>query len=241
MKRISVLILSFLLIATIGFTQNIKLIYNGTTLNNNASIDTFGSNTLLFAIPLVIKNNTSSTAQIKVKKTVHFSVPGSDVSFCFAGNCFDPSVIISPTTAVINPNATDSSYTSDYSANGHNGGTSVTYAFYNINGTGDTAKVTFNFNTSISVNDISKSDIYFSDAFPNPASSITTIAYNLPKLTKTASIRISNIIGSKVTEIALQDLNGKKSIDLNDFTKGIYFYSLLVNDKIYYTKKLVVK
>lgn len=241
MKKISVLILSFLLITTIGFTQNIKLIYNGITLNNNATIDTIGSSTLMFAIPLVIKNNTSSTAQIKVKKTVHFSVPGSDVSFCFAGNCFDPAVIISPTTAIINPNATDSSYTSDYSANGHNGGTSVTYAFYNINGTGDTAKVTFNFNTSISVNDISKADIHFSDAYPNPANNSTTIAYALPKATNTASIRVSNILGSKIVEYILDDLNGRKTIDISDLNEGVYFYSLIVNNKIYFTKKLVVK
>lgn len=241
MKKISVLILSFVLSTSIGFSQNIKLIFNGITLNNNASIDTFGSNNLMFAIPLVIKNNTNSTANIKVKKTVNFSVPGSDISFCFAGNCFDPAVFVSPTTAVINPNSTDSSYTSDYSANGHNGGTSVTYAFYNINGTGDTAKVTFNFNTSTSVNDIPKADIYFSDAYPNPANNSTTIAYSLPKATNTASIRISNILGSKISEYSLEDLNGRKSIDISNFNEGIYFYSLIINNKIYFTKKLVVK
>lgn len=241
MKRISVIVLSFLFFATIGFSQSIKIVYNGVILNNNAVIDTSGTPNELFATFLGLNNTTNSVVQIKVKKIINYALNGSDVSFCFAGNCFDPSVFVSPTTASINSNTTDNSFSADYSGNGISGNTSVTYAFFNINSPGDTAKVTINYTTSVGVNEISKADITFSDAYPNPANNSTSIAYTLPKTTKTSSIRISNILGSKVAEIAIQDLNGKKTIDLSDYNKGIYFYSLIVNDKIFFTRKLIVR
>ncbi len=241
MNKISLLILSLILITTLSFSQSIKIVYNGNVLNNNAVIDTSGAPTDLFASLLGLKNITTSAVQIKVKKIINYALNGSDVSFCFAGNCFDPSVIISPTVASINPNTIDTSFTADYAANGKSGVSSVTYAFFNINAPGDTTKVTINYTTSVGINEISKSDIHFSDAYPNPATNSTTIAYSYPKTAKTAEIIISNILGSKVTEIQLNDFNSKKTIDISNLNKGVYFYSLIVNDKIYYTKKLIVK
>lgn len=242
MKKISVLILSLVFVATLGFSQNLKIYYNGNLLTNNQEINVYGNPSDYIYVPMKVKNVGTSTISMKVKKIEHSLLTGSENAYCFAGNCFVPEIIISPNTAVIPANQFDTSFTADYNGLGKSGTSIISYVFFNINNVNDSVSVKVNYITSLnSINDISKADIYFSDAYPNPANNSTTIAYVLPKATNTASIRISNILGSKISEYSLEDLNGRKTIDISNFNEGIYFYSLIVNNKIYFTKKLLVK
>lgn len=80
------------------------------------------------------------------------------------------------------------------------------------------------------------------NAFPNPSKGKFTIS-----LTQTAGdiykIRISNTIGRVIQTIKVED-NAQAAdvmIDLSDRPAGIYFYSLLVNDKMIETKRLVLQ
>jgi hypothetical protein len=241
MKKISVLILSLVFIVTLGFSQNLKIYYNGNLLTNNQEISAYGTPNDYIYVPFKVKNVGTSTISMKVKKIEHSLLNGSENAYCFAGNCFAPEIIISPNTAVIASNQFDTTFTADYNGNGKSGTSIISYVFYNINNVNDSVSVKVNYTTSVGINDISKADIQFSDAYPNPATNTTTIAYVLPKTTNIASIRISNILGSKIVEYTLDDLNGRKTIDISNLNEGVYFYSLIVNNKIYFTKKLVVK
>ncbi|MDQ4140466.1 MAG: T9SS type A sorting domain-containing protein [Bacteroidota bacterium] len=79
-------------------------------------------------------------------------------------------------------------------------------------------------------------------AFPNPSKGRFTIS-----LTQTSGdvykIRISNTIGKVIQTITLGDHANAAdiSIDLSDRPAGIYFYSLLVNDKMVETKRLILQ
>ncbi len=79
-------------------------------------------------------------------------------------------------------------------------------------------------------------------AFPNPSKGRFTIS-----LTQTSGdvykIKISNTIGKVIQTITLADHANAAdiSIDLSDRPAGVYFYSLLVNDKMVETKRLILQ
>ncbi len=79
-------------------------------------------------------------------------------------------------------------------------------------------------------------------AYPNPSKGRFTIS-----LTQTSGdvykIKISNTIGKVIQTITLGDHANAAdiSIDLSDRPAGIYFYSLLVNDKMVETKRLILQ
>ena len=52
---------------------------------------------------------------------------------------------------------------------------------------------------------------------------------------------ISNIVGNIIKKELLSEPSGKLSIDVNAFENGIYFYSLVINNKTIITRKLIVK
>ena len=241
MKKFSLLFIIVLLFASICYSQSLKILYNNQILTNNYVIDTTGLPSELFTIPLKLKNIAASSKQIKVKKIIHLSVNGSENSFCFAGQCFDSSVYISPIASTIDPNSIDSSFTGDYCGNGKIGTTSLTYVFFDVNNSSDSVAIKINFTTQNDVKLLSKQDIRFSNAYPNPASNSTSFEYNILKQYNSAYIRFSDILGSKVLDVAINDYNGKKTVDLSNFKKGIYFYSLVINDVTYLSRKLIVK
>ncbi|HSI91273.1 MAG TPA: T9SS type A sorting domain-containing protein, partial [Adhaeribacter sp.] len=80
------------------------------------------------------------------------------------------------------------------------------------------------------------------NAYPNPTRGETTIT-----LTQAAGeqykIRISNAIGRTIKTVDLKDrdLENGVQLDLTGLPAGFYFYSLLANDKMIETKRLVIQ
>lgn len=80
------------------------------------------------------------------------------------------------------------------------------------------------------------------NAYPNPSRGITRLSLNLPGGNENYKIRISNTIG-KVLYVNELIPAEKLEVELNmtSLPSGIYFYSLLVNDKTVETKRLVLQ
>lgn len=91
------------------------------------------------------------------------------------------------------------------------------------------------FTTSVGIADAKKIEY---KAYPNPASE----TFNLV-LTSTqgsnVQIVIYNVIGSEVVRKNI--VNGMNTISIETLDNGIYFYSILVNNEITETKKLIVR
>ncbi len=241
MKK-SVLILLCLVVTTsLIFAQNLQIFHNGILLTPNEVINLTGGSSELMLLPLDIKNTSNSTMDVKIKKIQHSLLTDSENSFCFAGSCYSPSTLISLSAAAIFVNGVDTSFEADYNAYGGSGVSTITYVFFNTANVNDSVSVVVNYSTSLGINDFAKSDVHFSDAFPNPASNNVSFTYALPKQIATAKIAIRNLLGSMVTEVELNEQNGKKTINTGNLKDGIYFYSLIVNDKVFYTRKLIVK
>ncbi|WP_299825382.1 T9SS type A sorting domain-containing protein [uncultured Pontibacter sp.] len=80
------------------------------------------------------------------------------------------------------------------------------------------------------------------NAYPNPSKGITRLSLNLPGAQENYKIRISNTIGKVLSVHELVPAE-KLEVELNmtSLPSGIYFYSLLVNDKTVETKRLVLQ
>lgn len=92
-------------------------------------------------------------------------------------------------------------------------------------------------NASVKENDL----VAISSIFPNPASSSTTINFNLKK-PGVVKISMVNIIGQEVSSINAGSLvagNNTVSLDVNTLNAGVYFVNVTV-DGVTTTKKLTV-
>jgi len=240
MKKSFLLTFILLFIVTsFVFAQNLRIYNNDTLLANNTVLNITGSNSQTIVQYLLVKNISNTAINVKVKKIYNSIVSGSENTFCF-GVCYDPMTFLSD-AVLIAPNAVDSGFSADYNAHGGGGTSSITYVFFNTANTSDSASVILNFTTTVGVNNIAVSDVYFSEAYPNPASNNISFNYTLPKQALTAKIAISNILGVKVADVEISDLSVQKSINTANFKDGIYFYSLIVNDKIFKTRKIIIK
>jgi hypothetical protein len=124
-------------------------------------------------------------------------------------------------------------------------GTTIVYAESNTTITGVSAGmittcsvVTFPSSPSCVATKINEynSDLLNSVAFyPNPAKN-NLILTN--ESAATLDVQLTNVLGQKVRSFTIE--NGKNNIDISDLNEGIYFVSIIKNNEIVSTKKLII-
>ena len=77
------------------------------------------------------------------------------------------------------------------------------------------------------------------DAQPNPNNGSTQISYFLPDNVSNAKIIFTDMLGKVIQQKLLESGYGVLNIDTQDLPTGIYFYSLVVDDKVIDNKKMV--
>jgi len=50
-----------------------------------------------------------------------------------------------------------------------------------------------------------------------------------------------NLLGSVVKEVEIDQNSNKLSMDISNLDAGVYFYSIVVNNEVFQTKKLVIR
>lgn len=82
-------------------------------------------------------------------------------------------------------------------------------------------------------------DVY--TVYPNPANEQASIEYALKVEGVSAKISISDVLGTQMGEFPLTYANSSIKIPTKQYESGVYFYTLVVDNKIIITKKLIVK
>ena len=79
--------------------------------------------------------------------------------------------------------------------------------------------------------------------FPNPSQGSVTVVLNESSASSAYKLRLRNIIGKEVRTVALhpQFSGVGLTLDLSDLPAGLYFYSLLVDNKAVLTKRLTLQ
>ncbi|MFO8086313.1 MAG: T9SS type A sorting domain-containing protein [Bacteroidales bacterium] len=223
--------------------QSLSLSKDGNPISNGDQVIVFGdstSNTTMYA-HIDVTNNTNSDLDVLVKKVELDLVSGSQNYFCW-GMCYTPLTYVSPTPLTISANATTDGFDGEYQARGNLGESQIMYVFYPESDTTDTVAVVVNYMaTPVGVQPGAKKEPDLSDAYPNPANEKVYFTYELPADITKAKIVIRNMIGAVVKEARLSHDNGEVRFDTYDLNEGIYFYSYILNDQIYVTRKFVIQ
>lgn len=225
---------------------------NNQTDVSNGTVDLWGDPTTDIEKEFDVKNIASSSKTVKLKRTIvsgfNYNLPDQDsIQICW--NVCLPSTWVATQTAgnvTINANSlvsfssTGVGFHSLFSPCSIQGTRVIRYTFWDVNNTSDSVNVTVNYHiTGVGINSTTLKQFSFTNPQPNPATGHTTIRYDFPFAAKT-KIRIYNAVGTLMKEIKLEDQSGKLFINTDDLSNGIYFYSLIVNDKIAGTKRLIV-
>ena len=77
-------------------------------------------------------------------------------------------------------------------------------------------------------------------ATPNPTTEQVTFSFSLPKEMQKATILIRDINGKTIHQIELSPNSTRVNYKTSHLSRGIYLYSLVIDDTIQATKKLVI-
>ena len=239
MKKIAAFILLMAVVAV--YAQSFQITYNGEVVTgaiNFVAEQADDDNELI----VTITNTSDQPDSIFLTRRVTSEVSGSYNIFCIGGQCYDASINASSSPMILQPgeNSDGSGFHFLYNPCGNEGTTSVDYTF--ISG-GFSTTLTVNYTyTSTGINN---SDLHVNSltAYPNPATTSVTVAYDLSgfRANSDARLVITNLVGSKVAVRSLNGTSGKVSLDLSGLDAGIYFYSVEANGQSISTRKLIVK
>jgi len=89
------------------------------------------------------------------------------------------------------------------------------------------------------VNDLAKGS--WLQIYPNPFSAQATAKYSLPASAKNAALIVYDLLGRESASYKLPDAVGQVSINANNISPGIYFYSLVADGNILAVRKMVIE
>jgi len=241
-RNIFSLFLLFALALTQVVAQNLTLSDHNSPLANNSTIQIWGDSGLYTIIEshVTVNNISSSSIEVMLKKTEISTVAGSNNSFCW-GSCVSNTTFVTTSAQTIAANSSDAtSFVGDYQPKGHFGSTTVRYTFFNKNNVNDSVSFIVVYNAGTTAINENPVIVDFSNAYPNPATSVVNFNYELQSI-GSAELIITDLLGSEISRSILQNEKSKLSIDVSAFNPGVYFYSLRVDGKQYFTRKLIIK
>lgn len=171
-------------------------------------------------------------------------VEGASLQFCIGTACVDsrPGLLVDPVS--IASGQTDQSFKLTYWPNGNIGTSTATFRVFEVDGEQEFI-VHFVFNgeetTSIihKVNDRSL-EPQLSAAYPCPASQFAIIDYQVPPSADQAFIKVYDLMGKEVLRQNIEYSQGSTRLGVRHLSDGIYFYSLIIDNKAVATKRLIV-
>lgn len=84
-------------------------------------------------------------------------------------------------------------------------------------------------------------EITLQDVYPNPVQDHAFIDYQVHNESVKAKLVIHNILGKAMNELELSAMETRAKLVTDDFTSGIYFYTLYLDNTGVLTRKLIVR
>lgn len=196
----------------------------------------------LIKAPVQIRNTSNRAITLIIRKDDSQIGSTQKSLFCPDGNC--ETIQSDDLTLRLEPGQTIQSLILALEAGLVPGYSTVRFTIVNKSNQLDSFGVELNF--SIEEKPL-KNDIYSSrfitihDVYPNPVTDFAHIDYRLLTDKVKAKIVIHNILGSALSEYELPYLDNKVKIRAEEFTAGIYFYTLYLDNEGLMTRKLIVK
>jgi hypothetical protein len=190
-----------------------------------------------------VSNTSAGPINVKVRRTImQLNTPTADTYFCTDINCYNSSTNMSLQFSVASNGSFDlGSY---YFADSVSGMGHVRYSVINQSNMSDSATIDVYYNAvpgpaAVKENVFVKSSI--SNPAPNPASGLFSINYKMGSTNPVdAKMVVYNMLGEKVMETRVEDVEGAVKMDVSTLGQGVYFCSLENDGKLLATRRLVV-
>lgn len=191
-----------------------------------------------------IKNTSDKTIHIKIKRLDNNINSGQTSYFCVGEECYDETETILPGTIAIKAGMILDDFSGILKTGLSETQSSVTYCFYDVAIPSDAVCHEINYvieNRKLKGILFYNNDIRISEIYPNPIDNIAIFDYNLVHQNNKAKIIIHDVLGSMVGEYQLPAYENSLKIPTQEFTPGVYFYTLHINNSNLITKKMVIK
>lgn len=243
-KFIPILILMFYL----GFQSNAQLVIldkdNVDITNDTITVNGTNEEDII-KVQIYFSNTGENDVEVFVRKHEVDIIDGSDNAFCWNGYCFSPLVFDVENPIILGSDETSEAedFYTEFYPGGATGVSQVMYEFYDDRGSFETVTITINFDISVASNIAgfeANNKWRLNEARPNPARDHTLIDYNLPAGVHNAQIVVRNLLGNLVHTENLSLGSGRARINTSGLSKGIYIYSLVIDNQVVQSKRLVV-
>lgn len=195
-------------------------------------------------IKVAVQNTSGSNMNVKVRRDDVSVVPGSNNSFCW-DKCYSPFVSVSESPLMILAGAiNDTAFIADYLPGGNAGVSTVKYTFFDSDVPSTFVEMIVDFDattTTVGLEEVSsKNKNRLLLASGNPAGNLMAFSYHLNRSANRGALIIHDILGNRVYEDALEPGDGIKLVTTDGFQQSIYFYSMVVDNSIVSTQKLII-
>ncbi len=189
-----------------------------------------------------ITNTSPNSINVKVRRTIiQLNTPNAVTSFCTDINCYSPAQNMSIQFPVAGSGG-HFDLTADYFPDSVAGVGHVRYSVIDQSLPSDSSTFDILYNSTpagIQVSTIAKASV--SNPFPNPASSIFNLNYKLGNsLPENSKVVIYNMLGVRVMETRLAEVEGSVTMDVSNLEEGVYFCALESDGKTLATKRVIV-
>ena len=247
-KTISILFAS---LSISGFSQEIRILQGNTDVTGKTVVESILADVGYHETPFKLYNNSNQQKKLVVQRILKRKLPpGYFIAFTIAEHQPPPSEDSLYTTSDINMNIEIDAYGYIPKSPSMMGlvaivGTGpvcedymVRYRIWAAGIPGDTSEVNIHYacTTGIDENEAGT----FSVAFPNPASSIATIEYQLRDVSKSMYLQLHDLSGKLIKEVAVDQSERSIAINVTGLDSGFYFYSFMRSGYTLHTGKLIV-
>jgi len=216
-------------------------------LSNVDELVTDAPSAQLMKAQATVTNTSSAAIDVLVRfEEVTAGPAGSGYYFCWTV-CYDEGFVSdgfeTPAnhSMMIDAGASTDVFFADYVPNNTVGFAEHRFTFFDKNNPSDAATIDVRFDTeSVGIEELEEGANGISESYPNPAKSVANINYSIAADSKDAQLVVYSMLGSKVREVTLTEERGTVKLDVSSLPSGMYFYSLVVEDKAISTKKMLV-
>lgn len=172
-------------------------------------------------------------------------VEGAYEKFCWGPLCYNYGTDASSTNSSLLVNmpsgATDTTFIAYFYPNNVIGTTTIQYCFHPVDDLsgGNCGQITYVVSATAALDVIQPVELTISSVYPNPLIDEGNIDFSIPQ-GSTGSIIIRDVTGKVVSESNGLVMNGSVQLKSSDFMAGIFFSTLVVDNRSYSTKRFVV-
>ena len=182
-----------------------------------------------------VTNTSDADINVIVTRSVpseYLTVDSIMTTFCWGVTCYPPAVNVSGNPIVMAPGESFDGFSGYVYNMPENRTFRINYCFSVVENPSDKVCTDVNF-TSMSSVGVEETKVSFG-VYPNPANDVLHLEYTAQQA---ADFVLYDMLGNKIySDVVLNS----KSIQLNDFEAGIYFYTFSVNGKNQEVQKLII-